>query len=147
QGHGRATGAAQLLRQRRPLAHPAHPEAHGVGPGQARRVPRARGRQPVSDSLADDDLVVEQRGPILVLRLNRPQARNAMTHEMVAGIGSAIVSAEADPATRVVVITGTGDRAFCAGMDLSSYASGRSAVRDPAGRSGYMRFMAGEIAV
>ncbi len=65
-----------------------------------------------------DDLVRDRRGPVLVARLNRPDARNALTLDMVRGIGAAIVDAEADPEIRAVVLTGTGARAFCAGMDL-----------------------------
>ena len=41
-----------------------------------------------------------------------------MTPELIRAIGAAIVDAEADPEIRAVVLTGTGDRAFCAGMDL-----------------------------
>jgi enoyl-CoA hydratase/carnithine racemase len=76
----------------------------------------------VSDTA--DVLVQERRGSILVLRLNRPEARNALTFALMAGIGSAVVAAESDPDVRVVVLTGTGDRAFCGGMDLREFAEG-----------------------
>ena len=62
--------------------------------------------------------------PSLVLRLNRPEARNALTPALLGGLGAALVEAEADPEVRAVVLTGTGDRAFCAGMDLRSFAGG-----------------------
>jgi enoyl-CoA hydratase len=71
-----------------------------------------------------EELVRERRGSVLVARLNRPEARNALTPEIIRGIGGAIVDAEADPEIRAVIITGTGDRAFCAGMDLRAFASG-----------------------
>jgi enoyl-CoA hydratase len=74
--------------------------------------------------MSDDELVHERQGSILVLRLNRPKARNALTFALMAGIGSAIVEAESDPEIRVVVLTGTEDRAFCAGMDLREFAEG-----------------------
>ncbi len=60
----------------------------------------------------------ERRGAVQVLRINRPEARNALNPPVVAGLGLGIAKAEADPEVRAVVLTGTGDRAFCAGMDL-----------------------------
>ena len=72
------------------------------------------------------ELVLDRRGPSLVVRPNRPEARNALTPTLIAGIGSAVAEAEADPAIRVLILTGTGDRAFCAGMDLRAFASGAS---------------------
>jgi enoyl-CoA hydratase len=71
-----------------------------------------------------EELVRERHGSVLVARLNRPEARNALSPGIIRGIGTAIVDAEADPEIRAVVITGTGDRAFCAGMDLRAFASG-----------------------
>jgi enoyl-CoA hydratase len=71
-----------------------------------------------------EELVLQRQGPILVLRLNRPQARNALTPGLLAAIGAAAIEAESDPDIRVVVLTGTGDRAFCAGMDLRSFSAG-----------------------
>jgi enoyl-CoA hydratase len=70
-----------------------------------------------------EELVTERRGAVLVLRLNRPEARNALTPSLIIGIGQAVTAAEADPDIRAVVLTGTGDRAFCAGMDLRAFAA------------------------
>lgn len=77
----------------------------------------------------DPVLVREQRGAVLILRLNRPDARNALNMELLAEFGAGIVHAEADPDTRAVVLTGTGDRAFCSGMDLAAFASGEKPHR------------------
>jgi enoyl-CoA hydratase/carnithine racemase len=74
-----------------------------------------------------DELVRDRRGAVLVARLNRPDSRNALTPELLRAIGAAIVDAEADPDVRAVVPTGTGDRAFCAGMDLRAFAAGEQA--------------------
>lgn len=71
-----------------------------------------------------DDIVREMRGNVLVLRINRPDARNAMNVAVMAGIGAGIADADADPDIRAVVLTGTGDKAFCAGMDLRAFAAG-----------------------
>ncbi|HEY6318937.1 MAG TPA: enoyl-CoA hydratase-related protein [Acidimicrobiia bacterium] len=73
---------------------------------------------------AAEELVREPRGTVLVLRLNRPDARNALTPTLLAALGAAILDAESDPRVRAVVLTATGDRAFCAGMDLRSFAAG-----------------------
>jgi enoyl-CoA hydratase/carnithine racemase len=93
-------------------------------------------------------LVREQRGAVLVLRLNRPEARNALNMELIAQFGRAIVEAEADPGIRAVVLTGTGDRAFCAGMDLAAFASGEKPTAEQMDGLGvFGRFIKGEIAV
>ena len=68
-------------------------------------------------------LVSEQHGAVRVLRLNRPEARNALNAELIGALGAALVAAETDPDVRCVILTGTGDRAFCAGMDLRSFAA------------------------
>lgn len=97
---------------------------------------------------ATDELVRERRGKVLVLRLNRPQARNALTMELIAELGDAIAEAESDPEIRVVVLTGTGDRAFCAGMDLRAFAGGEQM---PAGAAEalarFHRLLQGEVTV
>jgi enoyl-CoA hydratase/carnithine racemase len=61
-------------------------------------------------------LVSERRGSVQVLRLNRPDARNALNPELIAKLGLGLIEAEENPDILVVVLTGTGDRAFCAGM-------------------------------
>ena len=63
-------------------------------------------------------VVEEQHGRVLVLRLNRPDARNALDFASLHGLDAGMQRASADPAVGAVVITGTGDRTFCAGMDL-----------------------------
>ncbi len=64
-------------------------------------------------------VLTERRGAALWMRLNRPERRNALNDEVVRGISDAMAAAEADPAVRVLVVTGAGDKAFCAGGDLS----------------------------
>ncbi len=61
---------------------------------------------------------------VLVLTMNRPEARNALNRDLYRAIGTAFVDAETDPEVRVVVLTGAGDKAFCAGMDLKAFAAG-----------------------
>lgn len=65
---------------------------------------------------AGDELVVERRGHVLVARLKRPDAGDALTPGLIHALGAAIVAGETDPDVRAdvraVVLTGTGDRAF-----------------------------------
>jgi enoyl-CoA hydratase/carnithine racemase len=64
-------------------------------------------------------VLVEDRGAVRHLVLNRPEKRNAMHGELVLAVGDALRSAEADPGVRVVVIRGAGPM-FSSGMDLSA---------------------------
>jgi len=66
-----------------------------------------------------NSLLVEAEGPVLWVRLNRPEVLNAYTAEMGAELVRAIRMADEDDALRVVVLTGTG-RVFCAGADVSA---------------------------
>jgi enoyl-CoA hydratase/carnithine racemase len=54
------------------------------------------------------------------ITINRPERRNAMSWGVMTGIRDALAAAKADPETRVVVLTGAGDEAFCAGADLGA---------------------------
>ena len=66
-----------------------------------------------------DDLLAERHGAVLTLTINRPERRNAMTWDVIAGLRREVAAAKDDPAVRVVVLAGAGDLAFCAGADLS----------------------------
>jgi len=63
--------------------------------------------------------LVEQRGPILIVTMNRPRVRNALSAEMLAIMGQAWDRVDADPRIRACVLTGAGG-AFCAGADLKA---------------------------
>ena len=88
------------------------------------------------------ELVQERHGAILVLRLNRPEARNALTGTLMRDLGTVVVEAEADPDIRAIVLTGAGDRAFCAGMDLRSFAEEGEGGFNSAG---YERLASGQL--
>jgi enoyl-CoA hydratase/carnithine racemase len=96
-----------------------------------------------------DELVLERHGAVVVARLNRPDARNALTPALLGAIGRTAVDADADPQSRVLVITGTGDRAFCAGMDLRAFAAGGDDVfaGDPDAMTNYWRLLKGDISI
>lgn len=72
-----------------------------------------------------DVVVVERLEHVLLVRLNRPEARNAVDAEVTLGLGTALAEAEADTEIRAVVLTGTGET-FCAGADLRAISRGES---------------------
>jgi 2-(1,2-epoxy-1,2-dihydrophenyl)acetyl-CoA isomerase len=69
--------------------------------------------------MSDPLVLSDTQGSVRVLTLNRPQALNAFTADLVAALLAALEAAAADPAVRCVVITAAG-RAFCAGQDLAA---------------------------
>jgi Enoyl-CoA hydratase/carnithine racemase len=64
-------------------------------------------------------LLSETRDGILLLTLNRPQARNAISPEMACRLSDAFAAFAEDPDQRVCILTGAGDKAFCSGGDLA----------------------------
>lgn len=68
---------------------------------------------------AGGDLLVEQKGPVLWLTLNRPQRRNALTDDVMYALRDEFQAAAKNPALSAIVLTGAGDKAFCAGADLT----------------------------
>jgi enoyl-CoA hydratase len=80
------------------------------------------------------DLEREQRGFVQLLTLNRPQAANSLDPGLLDALGKAFDEISHDDDTRVVVLTGSGHRVFCAGMDLKAF-SERSDRSGSAGSS------------
>ncbi|VBA42455.1 Carnitinyl-CoA dehydratase [Mycobacterium innocens] len=66
--------------------------------------------------------LVERRGNVMVITINRPEARNAVNGAVSSAVGDALDEAQHDPDVRAVVITGAGDTSFCAGADLKAIA-------------------------
>ena len=65
-------------------------------------------------------VVLETRGPVLWITINRPAVRNALNEAVAAGIARGLREAQRDEAVRAVVLTGAGEKAFCAGGDLGA---------------------------
>ena len=63
---------------------------------------------------------MERRDRVLWLTIDRPERRNALNWSVVRGLRAALADAKADPDVAVVVLTGVGDQAFCAGADLGT---------------------------
>src|SRR6202012_2983130 len=61
----------------------------------------------------------DDSGPVRVLTMNRPEARNALSPDLIGALYTALRDADDDPSVRVLVLTGT-DPAFCAGVHLKA---------------------------
>jgi enoyl-CoA hydratase len=64
------------------------------------------------------ELLVRDEGHVRVLTLNRPERRNALSKQLSSSLMQALLEADEDDAVRVVIVTGSGERAFCSGADL-----------------------------
>lgn len=71
-----------------------------------------------------DAVRAELHGHVLLVTINRPEARNAVNTAVALGIGEALDQADEDPDVWVVVLTGAGEASFCAGQDLKEAAAG-----------------------
>ncbi len=67
-------------------------------------------------------LLLEIEAGIATLTINRPQALNALTRELLEELGTAFSRLQDDPAVRVILLTGSGDKAFVAGADIAAMA-------------------------
>jgi enoyl-CoA hydratase/carnithine racemase len=74
-----------------------------------------------------DEVLRERRGHIEILTINRPEARNAINGGVSKAMSSIMDELGDDADCWVVVITGSGDKAFSAGMDLKAFSSGEGA--------------------
>jgi len=81
-----------------------------------------------------DNVLVEHAGHRVTITLNRPEQRNPLGGGMLKDLLAAFTWARAEPEIRVVVLTGAGDKAFCAGADLSSFNPEESEVQRHLGR-------------
>ena len=68
-----------------------------------------------------DDILYEAHGPVRLITLNRPAKMNSLDFEANDALVERWKEFDADPEARVAVVTGAGDRAFCAGADLKTY--------------------------
>jgi enoyl-CoA hydratase len=117
--HGRAAQGEEIATMTsRPGAVPAPAEPAPAEPA------------PADDGWADQSAagpaaphaLIEQRGPVLIVTMNRPEARNALSGPMLALMGQAWDRVDTDPGVRACVLTGAGG-AFCAGADLKAMTS------------------------
>lgn len=73
--------------------------------------------------MADAGLTIERRGALLILTIDREERRNALDRATSAALDAAIEGGEQDPGISVIILTATGKRAFCSGMDMKEAAA------------------------
>jgi enoyl-CoA hydratase len=78
-----------------------------------------------------EDVLYEQKGAVAYVTLNRPDRMNALGPGVKSGLVQAFIQVRQDPSVRVAVITGAGDKAFCAGADLKERAVRQRPNVDP----------------
>lgn len=83
-----------------------------------------------------ETILYEVADGVARLTLNRPQVRNAMSPQLLGELLDALDSAHSDPGVRVVVLTGAGERAFCAGGDLGGIGQGQERGEAPSSPEG-----------
>jgi crotonobetainyl-CoA hydratase len=84
--------------------------------------------------------LTERRGNVLLITLNRPEARNAINASVSIAVGDALAEAQNDPEVRAVVITGAG-QTFCAGADLKAIARRENLYHPEHGEWGFAGYV------
>ena len=87
---------------------------------------------------SEEPVLIEQRGAVLVITLNRPQARNAVNLALAQGIAAALDRLDRDDQLALGILTGAG-KGFCAGMDLKAFAAGERPWAGDRGFAGIVR--------
>jgi enoyl-CoA hydratase/carnithine racemase len=83
-------------------------------------------------------VLYEVRDRIAVITLNQPEKRNPLSAAMLHDITAALQEAKRDDGVRVVILTGAGDKAFCAGADLSGFGGDATEVQKHLGRGAFV---------
>jgi enoyl-CoA hydratase/carnithine racemase len=81
----------------------------------------------------------DREGQVLTLTIDRPEARNALNAEVLGALVDGLGEATGDPSIRVVVLTGAGEKAFCAGADLASGLTTESSAIEQHEQRGLLR--------
>lgn len=85
--------------------------------------------------MSDASVLIEQNDRVLIITLNRPQARNAINRAMAIGIAAAVDRLDSDPELAVGILAGNG-QAFSSGMDLKAFLLGESPMIEGRGLAG-----------
>lgn len=89
--------------------------------------------------MSGNEVLTEKRDGVLVITLNRPEAKNAANRALAEGVAAAIDELESDDALRVAVLTGAGGT-FCSGMDLKAFVSGETPQIEGRGFAGLTEY-------
>ncbi len=80
--------------------------------------------------MSNEEITLRRDGAVAVVTLNRPDKLNAISRQMSAELIECVDAVESDDGVRVIVLTGAGDKAFCAGADMGQAALGDGAASD-----------------
>jgi len=97
----------------------------------------ARGRQTVTEY---EQLLYEVSDGVATVTLNRPDQRNALSAQMLTELVDALLKVRDDDEVRAMVLTGAGDKAFCAGADLGGFAADAPLVQKHYGSDRFLDF-------
>ena len=75
------------------------------------------------------EVLSELTNNVLVITLNRPEAGNALNGALSEGLSNALIEAAENDDVRTIVVTGAGEKIFCAGMDLKAFAAGEDIAK------------------
>ncbi len=81
--------------------------------------------------MSEPALLYEKKDGVAIVTMNRPEARNAINPEMLCRLADAWQDVNDDPEVRVAILTGSGDKAFCAGADLDRLVRMMQGLRPP----------------
>jgi crotonobetainyl-CoA hydratase len=95
----------------------------------------------VTETATQPAALVERRGNVMVITINRPEARNAVNGAVSTAVGDALQEAQNDAEVRAVVITGAGDKSFCAGADLKAIARRENLYHPDHGEWGFAGYV------
>ena len=87
-----------------------------------------------------DELLYEVEGGVATVTLNRPEQRNALDQNLLRALVEAMKQARDDDAVRAVVLTGAGEKVFCAGADLGGFAADTPLVEKHFGSDLFLEF-------
>jgi enoyl-CoA hydratase len=90
--------------------------------------------------VGEQELLYQVSGSVATLTLNRPEQRNALSAELLGDLVEAARRARDDDAVRAVVLTGAGDKVFCAGADLGGFAADVPLVEKHFASDGFLEF-------
>ena len=79
---------------------------------------------PLTEFPSLEQVLLKAEGHVATITLNRPEQRNPLSSVMLRDLATAFRWCQHEPEVRVTVLTGAGDRAFCAGADLNSFDGG-----------------------
>ncbi|MFQ6015191.1 MAG: enoyl-CoA hydratase/isomerase family protein [Anaerolineae bacterium] len=90
--------------------------------------------------MSEDVVLYQKSDYIATITLNRPEARNALNPQLLEELNDALRTAQRDEGVRVVILTGAGDKAFCAGGDVAGLGADVNPVEGHYARQSYVEF-------